>query len=44
MKHFSYKGGCGMMQIGAFKKELAWDTGKQLQLISTTMLFKQLYH
>ena len=42
MKHFSYKGGCGIhkrMHIEAFKEELAWAIHKWLWVINN-MLFK----
>ena len=46
MEHFSNKGGCGVHEynhIEAFKKELAWDIGRQLQVISNKRYLKQLY-
>ena len=42
-EYFNYKDGCGICEcihIEAFKKALAWVTGKQLWVISNIMLFK----
>ena len=43
MEHFSYKGGCGYVNIVHVLrplKELAWATNKQLQVISNKNIFK----
>ena len=40
MEHFSYKDGCGMTHIDAFKEEVVLTTYKWLRVISNTMLFK----
>ena len=47
MKHFSYKGGLGYMGvhvIKAIKRKLAYAVDERLQVNSSIMLFKQLYH
>ena len=43
MVHFSYEGGCGVlecMHIKALKGELAWAIHRWLWVISNTVLFK----
>ena len=39
-EHFSYKGGCGMIHIKAFKRRASLATYKRLHVISNIMLFK----
>ena len=46
MEHFSYKSGCGMMRIEAFKRRAGLCIDKWLWVINNKMLLylKQLYH